>query len=138
MASTPLEKIGYIAVIEGYAQFTNQMKGMATDFGKVSTEQDKAAKTAERSKTATERLNSGLSAMRSTVSTVSAGLLAFTGTFQKAFEMGREGAAIVQTKESFDRLMNSIGASPDILEQLRKSSNGTISDLDLMSSTMTP
>jgi len=137
MGSSPLEKIGYVAVIEGYGMFTSQMKGMAGDFGKVSAEQDKATKTSERAKTATEKLNAGLSTMRSTVSTVAAGLLAFTGVFQKAFEFGREGAAVLQMRESFDRLMTSIGASPDILDKLRKASNGTVSDLDLMSSTMT-
>jgi len=32
------------------------------------------------------------------------------GTFEKAFDLGKEGAAIIQTGESFDLLLEKIGA----------------------------
>jgi hypothetical protein len=56
---------------------------------------------------------------------------------QQFFEMGAEGAAITQTAKSFERLMKQLGAAPDILDRMREATGGTISDLELMSSTMT-
>ena len=56
---------------------------------------------------------------------------------KKAFDLGREGAVIAQTAESFDLLIGSIGASTDLLEELRTSARGTVDDTQLMSSTMT-
>lgn len=54
---------------------------------------------------------------------------------KKAFDFGEAGAAVTQTRESFHTLLAEIGAAPDLLEQLQAASKGTISDLDLMSST---
>jgi len=58
-------------------------------------------------------------------------------TVKKAYDFGKEGAAILQTKESFDRLMESMGVAPGVLGRLRDASLGTIDDMTLMSSTMT-
>jgi len=55
----------------------------------------------------------------------------------KAFEFGKEGAVIAQTRESFDRLMASMGVGPGILQKLRDASLGTVDDMTIMSSTMT-
>ena len=54
---------------------------------------------------------------------------------KKALDMGREGAAAKQTAESFDLLLKVVGAAPGLLDKLKAASNGTISELDLMSST---
>lgn len=61
----------------------------------------------------------------------------FLGTFQKAFEMGREGAVFTQTGESFDGLIAKVGASTNTLDELRSASKGTVDDLTLMSSVLT-
>ena len=53
------------------------------------------------------------------------------------WNMGKQGAAVIQTGESFDFLIQKIGLAPDILDQLRKASRGTIDDMTLMSSTAT-
>ena len=58
-------------------------------------------------------------------------------TLKKAYDFGKEGAAILQTSESFDRLMSSMGAGPGVLQALRDASRGTVDDMTLMSSTMT-
>ena len=58
-------------------------------------------------------------------------------TLKKSFEFAKEGAAIMQTKESFDNLMASMNMAPDILNQMRAASLNTVDDLTLMSSTMT-
>lgn len=66
-----------------------------------------------------------------------AALTAFSYTAKKAFDLGKEGAAIQQTEESFARLLDKIGAAPDLLDDLRDASRNTVSDLELMSSTTT-
>jgi hypothetical protein len=54
---------------------------------------------------------------------------------KQAFEFGEEGAQVIQTGKSFDVLMEKVGASSDLLDQLRTASRGTIDDMKLMSST---
>ena len=66
-----------------------------------------------------------------------AGVAGALATLKKAYDFGKEGAAISQTAESFDGLMSSMGAAPDVLGQLQAASRGTVDDMTLMSSTMT-
>jgi len=68
---------------------------------------------------------------------VTATLAALGVTAKVAFDLGKQGAAIKQTGESFGFLMRKVGASTSLLDQLRSASKGTISDMDLMSSTAT-
>ncbi len=56
---------------------------------------------------------------------------------KKAFDLAEQGAIVQQTTDSFNALMKSIGAAPDILQQLRQASLGTVSDLQLMAATQT-
>jgi methyl-accepting chemotaxis protein len=44
----------------------------------------------------------------------------------------KQGAAINQTRESFDRLNESVFKMPSLLDQMRESVRGTISDTELM------
>ncbi len=64
-------------------------------------------------------------------------LVAVGAAAKKAFDLGKEGAAIKQTADSFDLLLEKVGAAPDLMEQLQKASKGTIKDFDLMTSTAT-
>ena len=68
---------------------------------------------------------------------VTAGLVAFGFAAKKAFDLGREGAQINQTADSFDLLLEKVDAAPNLLNQLSAAANDTISDMDLMSSTAT-
>lgn len=66
------------------------------------------------------------------------GIIAGVGvTLKKAFDLGEQGAQAMQLARSFDRLLLSVGAAPDLLEQLREGSRNTISDMELMASTST-
>ncbi len=56
---------------------------------------------------------------------------------QQIYAVGKRGAMVTQTADSFEYLSEKIGLAPDILEQLQKESKGTISDFELMSSTAT-
>ena len=55
----------------------------------------------------------------------------------KAFDFGRMGAAAEQTASSFDFLINKLGITETLLHDLQVASNGTISDTQLMSATLT-
>ena len=57
-------------------------------------------------------------------------------TMKKVFDLGREGAAIQQTAESFDFLLDRMRVAPDLLDRLTAASNNTISTFELQSSTM--
>ncbi len=66
-----------------------------------------------------------------------AGIAIVGATMKKAFDLGREGAVIEQTSESFGFLMEKVNAAPDLMDQLTAASHGTISAFELQSSTMT-
>lgn len=69
---------------------------------------------------------------------LTAGAIAGVGiAAKKAFDLGLEGATVAQTAESFDLLLEKVHAAPDLLDQLSAASRGTISQMDLMSSTAT-
>jgi hypothetical protein len=50
----------------------------------------------------------------------------------QVFEFGKEGAQITQTTQSFELMNDEIFKTPDLLERMRDSSRGTISDVGLM------
>ena len=76
--------------------------------------------------------DAAMTAAKFTAGVVAAGLAA-----KKAFDLGRAGAVVQQTKDSFDLLMKSVGAGPDLFSRLQAASKGTIDDMRLMSSTST-
>ena len=53
------------------------------------------------------------------------------------FDLGERGAIVEQTGESFEFLIEKLELTPDLLEDLRKASRGTIDDMTLMSSVST-
>lgn len=56
---------------------------------------------------------------------------------KQAFDLAKEGAQVRQTGESFELLLDKVGAAPDLLNQLRRASRNTVDDMQLMSSTST-
>lgn len=88
---------------------------------------------AQKSTSLTETLGSALG----TITKVSAGVAVVGKTMQEAFELGRAGASVAQTRESFQGLLQTVGSAPNLLEQLRSASRGTVSDMTLMSSSLT-
>lgn len=56
---------------------------------------------------------------------------------KQAFDFGRQGAVLDQTRESFDRMNRSVFQIPDLLERMRAAVNNTIKDVDLMSGLLT-
>jgi hypothetical protein len=56
---------------------------------------------------------------------------------QQVFDFGDAGAQVLQVESSFETLLRTVGGAPDMLNQLRDATQGTVSDLDLMSSATT-
>jgi hypothetical protein len=121
-----LQPMGIKAVAEGVGKFNSKVDSMNKSITKGNKALDKAEKSGA-------SLASTFGKMAGVVGVATGAFLAI----QKAFEFGRRGALITQTGESFDFLLEKIGAAPDLLNQLREASKGTITDLDLMSSTAT-
>lgn len=89
-------------------------------------------KSAGKAKAGLEGIASSLGKAAAVVGTAAAAFY----TLKKAYDFGKEGAAILQTRDSFDRLMTSLGAGPEVLGRLRDASLGTVDDMTLMSGTM--
>lgn len=67
---------------------------------------------------------------------LAAGAAKATGqVLKQAFDFGELGAQVTQTSESFDLLIEKVGATPTLLDDLRAAAGGTISDLKLASAT---
>lgn len=93
----------------------------------------------------------GMGTVKSTLSSAASGLTAFAGlaagaftaaaigaiAFKKALDFGEEGAAILQTRDSFNSLATSLGQGPGLLRELQTATRGTVTELDLMRSTAT-
>ena len=121
-----LQPMGIKAVAEGVGQFNQKVGSMNKSISKTNKSMGEAENTGLSFSDALGKMG------------IAAGIA--TGAFlaiQKAFEFGRKGALVTQTGESFEFLLEKIGAAPDLLGQLREASKGTITDLDLMSSTAT-
>lgn len=78
-----------------------------------------------------------LANMVSRVGAVAAGALAAGVIIKEAFEFGEAGAQINQTADSFELLLQKVGAGPGLFDELKIAAGGTISEFDLMSSTAT-
>lgn len=113
------------------------VKAIAEGFDRVAAEQRKAGAGAEEHEKKISSLGQRLGKLTTIISGVTAGLVGFAATFKKAFDLARAGAAIDQTKESFDRLVTSLGQGPELLDELRQAARGTVDDMTLMSSVMT-
>ena len=94
---------------------------------------DKTSKAFKTSEKATRGLKDALGGMIK----VAGGAAAVAVTLKKAWDLGRAGGVIVQTAQSFDFLLEKLGAAPDLLDQLNEASRGTISEQKLMAGTMT-
>ena len=97
---------------------------------------DGIADTGKKSKSATDILG-GMALTFGAIGVAAIGVQKVMQGVKKAFEFTREGAAIRQTADAFDSVTDSAGGLYSVLPKLREASNGTISDMELMSSTMT-
>ena len=89
------------------------------------------------SKKGLEGAKQSLGAVAAEAATAAGVLVAFGLAAKQAFDLGREGASITQTRDSFYGLAESVGASETSLEDIIKATNGTIDEMTAMSGVLT-
>jgi protein-disulfide isomerase-like protein with CxxC motif len=97
--------------------------------------QGAAKDTAENGRTSFQKFSDTFGSVAGGIAKGAGFITAELAILKTAFDFGEEGAQVLQTGKSFDVLMEKVGASTDLLDQLRAASRGTIDDMKLMSST---
>lgn len=85
----------------------------------------------------TRKVGKDLENLVTQLKNASAGAVAYAATMKKAFDLGREGASLIQIERSFERLNNEVFKTPALLDDMRNATAGTVRDVDLMSSALT-
>jgi hypothetical protein len=78
-----------------------------------------------------------LTDLKSAIDLVAGAADAAAQVISELWAAGKEGAAVNQMNESFDGLIEKVGASTTLLEELRRASGHTVDNMTLMSSTAT-
>ena len=121
-------------ILDAVNKASDDFKQVSKDASKMGDSIEKANKKSKRSGA---DLIKSLKGAAVAAGAVTAGFIAVGVAAKKAFEFGKEGAAVRQTTESFDMLLEKVGAAPDLLDRLGEAANGTVDDMTLMSSTLT-
>ena len=128
-----VEKIGLQAVLED-EDFQKGLAKYNKAVDKSTKKTDASAKKMSKGwKTSGVNVKSALTGMAIGFGAVTAAAFAVS----KALAFGQRGAQVTQTAQSFDGLIQSVGASTDTLQLLRDATGGTVDDMTLMSSTTT-
>jgi polyhydroxyalkanoate synthesis regulator phasin len=106
---------------------------LGSAYGKVVIDSSGATRGVKESSNALKTLTS----VSKTVATAIGAVSAEAVILKKALDLGRQGGEVIQTAESFDTLLESVGAAPTTLKELQIASRGTVSDMKLMTSTAT-
>jgi hypothetical protein len=101
---------------------------------KVDKNLDKVEKSAKKSSKGIKGFNTDLLKMGAVIGGATAGVVAFG---KALWDIGKRGAAVQQTEESFKGLLDQLGIAPSLLEDLRLASRGTVDDVTLMSGVLT-
>lgn len=130
------------AVAEGFDKMGTSITDLGNGYaalekstGKAGESLGKTTKEIDKSTTSTKKAGLSLTDLKSGFDMAKQAAKAFTDVFKKAFEIGKEGAAVIQTTDSFERLNDVLDITPGLLKRLQDASRGTISDFELMSST---
>ena len=124
------EILGVALVVDGIQKFNKNMKSAEKAV-------DDAAGGMEASGKQAKSFGDRLTDVSGTITTVTAGVAAFTGAWNKIMDFGMVGAQVNVTTDSFERMRIELGQSDDYLKRLREASKGTITDMKLMAGATT-
>lgn len=113
------------------------IKALSEGFEKVSGDLDKLGKSTEAPAEPAKKTSLSFTDLKSALDLVTKSVKVAGQAIETAFNFVELGATVTQTEDSFSNLINTIGAAPNLLNQLKDAAGGTISDLSLMSSTAT-
>lgn len=71
-------------------------------------------------------------ALKGHIAGLTAGVVAAGVVFKKTFDLSKEGANLLQLRDSFDLLNESVLHTPDLLDEMKEASRGTIAETQLM------
>jgi hypothetical protein len=106
---------------------SKELKKVDSNLGKV----DKATKKAS---AGVKGMHTSLLKMGAVLGGVTAGVVV---AGKALYELGARGAAVQQTTDSYEGLIDKLEVTPDLLEMQRKAVRGTVDDMTLMSATQT-
>ena len=118
-------------LIKATDKASKQLDRIEKEMKQLGTQADKTGKQVKKSSSAWEGLQKNWMKIAAGGAAVAAAFYAV----KKAYDFGKEGAIIKQTAESFDTLLAKVGAAPDLLNDLREASRGTVDDMTIMKGT---
>lgn len=114
-------------------QATKELNKISSSFSKIDSQVNKSAKASGGAATGFTKFGAAIAK----AGVVIAGAAVAFGVGKKALDellqAGEEGAAFLQTTLSFQQMTAAVGVSTDVLDRMRASTQGTISDMQLMS-----
>jgi hypothetical protein len=97
----------------------------------------KQAAATQRAAQQTVTAKSAVDSFATTLRNVTFAAGAMGAVLQKTFDLAKQGAQITQTATAFDYFATSVVGIPDLLDQLKAGADGTITEFELMSNTLT-
>ena len=128
------ERIETQLIVEAITKGFDQVR---RDQEKLGRETEKTGKAAADARQGFDRLGTNVQRFATIAVGAIATVVALGVSIKKAFDLGRAGAAIDQTRQSWEIFLDGLGIGSGLLDELRIASRDTISDMDLMAATMT-
>ncbi len=113
------------------------IKALSEGFEKVSGDLNKLGESTKAPAEPAKKTSLSFTELKSALDLVAGAAQKAGEMFKAAFDFAQLGATVIQTESSFTNLIDTIGAAPNLLQQLQDASGGTIDKLSLMSSTAT-
>lgn len=112
------------------------IRALAEGFDKLGSDIGGLGKAAETATPKVQKTGLSLTDLKSGIDLATQAAQIAGGVFQQAFDLAAEGAQLIDTTESLERLAEQSGYAGDLMEELEKAAGGTVDDLDYMGSTI--
>jgi len=114
----------------------NELKDTTGALKKMGDQTDQAGSQAKESGSKFQGFGQIIDNVKNIIKNASVVIAGVAVLIKKALDFGEEGAKIVQLEESYNLLIERLGASTDTMDQLSAAARGTVDDSDLMAATL--
>ena len=114
----------------------NELKDTTGALKKMGDQTDQAGSQAKESGSKFQGFGQIIDNVKNIIKNASVVIAGVAVAIKKALDFGEEGAKIVQLEESYNLLIERLGASTDTMDQLSAAARGTVDDSDLMAATL--
>jgi hypothetical protein len=118
-------------------QTTGKLKQLSTEVDKTQTSLDKAGKTTTPVANGLGSIKTGVVEMGKALAVAAVAIGTVVIAFDKAMELGEEGAKIIQTKASFEALAGGADKAAEMMRKMGTAARGTVDDDELAAATIT-